>query len=139
MEASGWRIDEGGNKYIRVKGIRWYTNIEIKQRHVPLDLRGTYYKSNESAYPQYDGYDAINIDSVSGTRKVPGIPCDYDGVMGVPITFFDKYCPEQFEIIGVDRYTVPKEFLVGGRVAINGKPKYARILIRKKSEGGCNT
>ena len=52
--------------------------------------------------------------------------------MGVPITFMDKYNPEQFEIIGLDRYTVPKQFLVGGRVAINGQPRYARILIRRK-------
>ena len=77
-------------------------------------------------YPKYDNYEAINV------NKVSEIPCDYDGVMGVPITFMDSYNPEQFEIIGLDRYTVPKEFLVGGRVAINGKPKYARILIRKK-------
>jgi hypothetical protein len=53
--------------------------------------------------------------------------------MGVPISFIDKYNPNQFEIIGLDRYTVPKEFLVGGRVAINGKPRYARILIRRKA------
>ena len=56
------------------------------------------------------------------------------GVMGVPISFLDKYCPEQFEIVGLDRYTVPKEFLVGGRVAINGKSCYARVLVRKKVE-----
>ena len=55
-----------------------------------------------------------------------------NGIMGVPITFLDKYNPDQFEIIGIDRYTVPKEALVGGRVAINGKPRYARILIRRK-------
>ena len=55
--------------------------------------------------------------------------------MGVPITFMDKYNPEQFEIVGLDRYTVPKEFLVGGRVAIGGKPTYARILIRPKKGG----
>ncbi len=52
--------------------------------------------------------------------------------MGVPITFLEKYNPKQFEIIGIDRYTVPKKALVGGRVAINGKPRYARILIRRK-------
>ena len=63
-------------------------------------------------------------DCLSGTK------CN--GIMGVPITFLEKYNPEQFEIIGLDRYTVPQEFLVGGRVAINGKPKYARILIRRK-------
>lgn len=77
-------------------------------------------------YPTYDNYDAIEV------SKTADIPCDYDGAMGVPITFMDKYNPEQFEIIGLDRYTVPKEFLVGGRVAINGKSCYARILIRKR-------
>ena len=53
--------------------------------------------------------------------------------MGVPITFLDKYNPDQFEIIGIDRYTVPKSALIGGRLAINGQPKYARILIRRKA------
>jgi len=57
---------------------------------------------------------------------------DYFGKMGVPITFLDKYNPEQFEIIGLDRYTVPKEFLVGGRMAINGKSKFARIIIQRR-------
>ena len=57
------------------------------------------------------------------------------GVMGVPITFLDRYCPEQFEIVGLDRYTVPKQFLVGGRVAIDGKPRYARILVRRSLSG----
>ena len=59
-----------------------------------------------------------------------GAKCN--GIMGVPITFLDKYNPEQFEIIGLDRYTVPKESLVGGRLAVNGSTKYARILIRRK-------
>ena len=54
-----------------------------------------------------------------------------NGIIGVPITYLDKFCPEQFKIIGLDRYTVPKELLVGGRVALNGKPCYARILIQK--------
>lgn len=77
-------------------------------------------------YPKYDNYDAIEV------GKTSEIPCDYAGVMGVPVTFMDKYNPDQFEIIGLDRYTVSKQFLVGGRVAINGKPRYARILIRNK-------
>lgn len=108
---------------IRVSGVMWFTNLDTKKRHDWLDL---YKKYTPEEYPKYDNYDAINVD------KTTDIPLDYDGVMGVPITFLDKYCPEQFEILGLDRYTVPKEFLVGGRVAINGKPKYARILIRKK-------
>ena len=79
---------------------------------------------NENSYKRYDNYDAIEVPVTAG------IPSDYAGVMGVPISFLDKYCPEQFEIVGLDRYTVPKEALVGGRVAVAGKPRYARILIR---------
>ena len=77
-------------------------------------------------YPKYDNYDAINV------GKYSEIPMDYDGIMGVPVTFLDKYNPAQFEIIGLDRYTVPKEKLVGGRLTINGKIKFARILIKRK-------
>ena len=101
----------------------WFTNLDIDKRHEKLILFREY---SPDVYQKYDNYDAINVD------KVSDIPCDYDGIMGVPITFLDKYNPEQFEIIGLDRYTVPKEFLVGGRVAIDGKPKYARILVRNK-------
>ena len=103
--------------------IGWFTNLDVEKRHEKLILWKSY---TPYEYPKYDNYEAINV------NKVSEIPCDYDGVMGVPITFMDSYNPEQFEIIGLDRYTVPKEFLVGGRVAINGKPKYARILIRRK-------
>lgn len=103
--------------------IGWYTNLDIPKRHEKLIL---WKKYTPEEYPKYDNYDAINVD------KVAEIPVDYDGVMGVPITFLDKHNPEQFEIIGLDRYTVPNKYLVGGRVAINGKPKYARILIFKR-------
>ena len=118
-------IDKYGRKVGKVPAIAWYTNLDLKKRHEELILVKKY-AGHEDEYPKYDNYDAIEV------SKVANIPLDYDGVMGVPITFLDKYCPEQFEIIGLDRYTVPKEFLVGGRVAINGKPTYARILIRNK-------
>lgn len=123
LQAYEFRTDEQGNKFINVKGVRWFTNIDYEQRHEDLILFRQY---SPEEYPSYDNYDAIEV------SKTADIPCDYFGVMGVPISFLDKYSPEQFEIIGLDRYTVPKEFLVGGRVAINGKPKYARILIRRK-------
>ena len=123
LKAAGSRIDENGKKYIRVKGVRWFTNLDYKERHEDLDL---YKEYSSEEYPEYDNYNAVEV------SKTSDIPIDYDGIMGVPITFLDKYNPEQFEIVGLDRYTVPKEFLVGGRVAINGKPKYARILIRRK-------
>ena len=116
---------EDGKKWRRMGNICFFTNIDIDKRHEEMILYKTY---SPDEYPKYDGYDAIEV------SKTADIPCDYYGVMGVPITFIDKYNPEQFEIIGLDRYTVPKEFLVGGRVAINGKPKYARILIRRKQE-----
>ena len=112
-----------GHKYGKCPAISVFTNLDIAKRHEKLILRKKY-KPEE--YPRYDNYDAIEV------SKVSDIPVDYDGVMGVPITFMGKYNPDQFEIIGLDRYTVPKEFLVGGRVAINGKATYARILIRKK-------
>lgn len=91
MKAAGCGIDEDGRRFIRVKGVRWFTNIDIPQRHVPLDLRGNYYSPEK--YPHYDNFDAIEV------SKTGDIPCDYDGVMGVPITFLDKYCPDQFEIL----------------------------------------
>jgi hypothetical protein len=85
-----------------------------------------YRKYDADAYPKYDNYDAINID------KTCDIPMDYDGVMGVPITFFDKYCPSQFEIVGLDRY-VEDNPKYGHRFTIKNKETYARILIRRKS------
>lgn len=73
--------------------IGWFTNLDVAKRHEKLILWKHY---TPEEYPKYDNYDAINID------KVTDIPCDYDGVMGVPITFLDKYNPEQFEIVGMD-------------------------------------
>lgn len=76
---------------IRVSWVNWFTNLEIKKRHEDLILYKTY---NESEYPKYDNYDAINVDITKN------IPIDYIGAMWVPITFMDKYNPDQFEIIG---------------------------------------
>lgn len=92
LEASSCRIDEKGRKFIRVKGVRWYTNIEHKERHEEMIL---YRKYDPTVYPKYVNYDAIEV------SKTADIPCDYDGVMGVPITFMDKYNPDQFEIVGM--------------------------------------
>ena len=94
LTAASSRIDENGNKYIRVKGVRWYTNLDYKERHEDLILYKTYY-GNEDEYPKYDNYDAINIDVTKD------IPMDYKGAMGVPITFMDKYNPNQFEIVAL--------------------------------------
>lgn len=110
-----------GKKVMRVASICWFTNIEHSKLNLPLDL---YKKYNPKDYPKYDNYNAINVD------KVTDIPMDYDGVMGVPITFLDKYCPTQFEIVGIHGncydYTKPQKSLT-----INGKKVYKRIMIRK--------
>ena len=114
---------ENGQKYFSSGRIVWFTNLEIKKRHEDLILYKTY---NEAEYPKYDNYDAIEV---SKTKEIPG---NYKGAMGVPITFMDKYNPEQFEIIGIDRVLV--EELTGkiNRFFIDGKEKYARILIKNK-------
>jgi len=104
---------------IRVSGVNWFTNLKIQKRHEDLILYKTY-KGNEKNYPKYDNYDAINVD------KTKDIPVDYAGAMGVPITFLDKYNPDQFEIIKFRKGDDDKD------LAINGKFPYFRILIKNK-------
>jgi len=94
LNASGCGIDENGKKFIRVKGVRWFTNLDFKERHENLILYKHY---SPQDYPKYDNFNAINID------KTEEIPCDYDGMMGVPVTFLDKYNPDQFEILGITK------------------------------------
>ena len=89
VQSKGYNPDEN---YIATPAVCWFSNMEITKRHEKLDL---YKKYTPEEYPKYDNYDAINVD------KVSDIPIDYDGVMGVPITFLDKYNPDQFEIIGL--------------------------------------
>ncbi len=106
----------------KVQGLtRWLTNLEHKKRHEELDL---YKKYNPQEFPKYDNYDAINVD------KTADIPCDYYEPMGVPITFLDKYSPEQFEILGQIANTKVDEHNFGYPF-INGERKYARILIKR--------
>jgi hypothetical protein len=106
LNAAGWRVDENGVKYIRVKGVRWYTNLDHGRRHqkLPLmtvedNLRFSKHKeiNGKAAYDRYDNYDAIEVPFTDA------IPSDYDGVMGVPVTFLDKYNPDQFEILGYEK------------------------------------
>lgn len=92
LKAAGCRIDSKGKKYIRVKGVRWFTNIDYDERHEDIILYKNY---SSEEYPAYYKYDAIEV------NKVAEIPCDYNGLMGVPVTFLDKYNPEQFEIVGL--------------------------------------
>lgn len=140
LTAAGCGYDADGRPYIRVKGVRWFTNLDHNKRHEELDLYKTY---SPEDYPTYDNYDAINVD------KTADIPCDYNGVMGVPITFLDKYNPEQFEILGITqrnddpfktkKYTIAdypnaNDLNARGVIIVNGVPKtmYARILIRRR-------
>jgi hypothetical protein len=116
---------------IRVSGVVWFTNLDISKRHEDLIL---YKKYNSEEYPTYDNYDAINVNTTKD------IPMDYSGVMGVPITFLDKYNPEQFEILGLSASAGYNKEIVGipflgnkdARPLINGKNTYARIFIRNK-------
>ncbi|MDO4751317.1 MAG: adenine-specific methyltransferase EcoRI family protein [Akkermansia sp.] len=130
LNAAGYRVDENGVKFIRVKGVRWFTNMDYPQRHEGLILYKTY---NPDDYPTYDNYDAINVNF---TKEIPR---DYDGSIGVPITFLDKYNPEQFEILDAndfrksDKVKVKAHGLIKDKEgAINGSPKYVRILIKRK-------
>jgi hypothetical protein len=104
LNAAGWRIDKDGKKFLRIKGVRWFTNLDHGRRHQPLplmtmedNLRYSKHKEirGKKSYNRYDNYDAIEV------PYTDAIPSDYDGVMGVPISFLDKYSPEQFEIVGM--------------------------------------
>lgn len=106
---------------IRVSGVNWFTNLDIKKRHEELVLYKCY---TPEEYPTYDNYEAINVD------KTADIPCDYEGVMGVPITFLDKYCPQQFDIVGVLNHGCDSIYDLAKPI-INGKEIYTRILIRR--------
>lgn len=117
LNAAGCGVDTDGRKYIRVKGVRWFTNLDHNKRHEEMDLTCRY---SPEEYPHYDNYDAINVD------KTSDIPYNYPGAMGVPITFLDKYNPEQFEIIKFRKGNDDKD------LSINGKCPYFRILIRNK-------
>lgn len=158
LAAAGCRIDENGIKYIRVKGVRWFTNLDYKTRHEDVILYRTY---SPEKYPTYYNYDAIDV------NKVSEIPCDYYGEMGVPDNFIDVYNPDQFEIIGLGT-DVPKTMIhtvVGDqiqyirdgevvwstpytvserkagnslRISENGLPgklPYSRIIIRRRQHG----
>jgi hypothetical protein len=127
LTAAGYRVDEAGNKFVRVKGVRWFTNMDHSARHEKLIL---YKKYNPDEYPTYDNYDAIEV------SKTAEIPMDYPDAMGVPITFLDKYNPDQFEILG----------MTGGRDEFEAWPtkRYSNAVQiqpdgRKSSGGKVNT
>lgn len=123
LDAAGYRIDKDGIKYIRVKGVRWFTNLDVPIRHEALTL---YKQYTPDEYPSYDNYDAIEV------SKTADIPYDYDGAMGVPITYLDKYNPAQFEILGNLGSYAPDGYSLSGAIYINGRKIYKRILIKRK-------
>ena len=138
LNAAGCGVDESGRRFIRVKGVRWLTNLDSGRRHEPIALTCRY---TPDEYPRYENYDAIDV------GRTLNIPVDYDGIMGVPITFLDKHSPDQFEIImlanGNARTNVAPKTLAevgyrphsedrGGVGIIDGRRIYARILIRRK-------
>ena len=114
---------ENGIKYFSKGSIMWYTNLDHRKRHEGLMLHSKY---TPEEYPKYDNYDAINV------NKVVDIPIDYVGAMGVPITFLDRYNPNQFEILGIDRY-IENNPNYGKRFSVKGKETYARIIIKNKA------
>lgn len=126
-QANNTYLDSDGVRKAKFGNICWFTNLDLQKRHEELVL---YKRYSPEEYPKYDNYDAIEV------SKVSDIPCDYlpspecGGNMGVPITFLDKYNPEQFEIIG-------NEYELGiekGRVYVDGQRKYSRVFIRRKQE-----
>jgi len=117
LAAATTRVDMDGNRFLRVKGVRWFTNLDHRKRHEELIL---YKRYSPQEYPKYDNYDAIEV------SKTAEIPIDWDGAMGVPISFLDKHNPDQFEIVGADFQFIEKL----QRFYVRGNRKYARIVIR---------
>ena len=122
---------------IRVSGVTWFTNLDHQKHHEELILYRNYTPED---YPRYDNYDAIEV------SKTCDIPMDYDGVMGVPITFLDKYNPEQFEIVGATE-SEGKGFSNGlwnplsgvAQPLVSGKKAYKRIFIRRRRHQSCES
>ena len=123
LTAANSRVDKDGNKFVRVKGVRWFTNLDHRKRRVGFPL---YEKYSPEEFPQYDNYDAINV------NKTKEIPMDYDGNIGVPTSFMDKYSPDQFEIIGTDSALLSRINDSRGRFYLNGQRIFARIVIRHR-------
>lgn len=112
-------VNSEGQTIIATNNCLWLTNLELKQRNEELDLSKEY-AGNENDYPKYDNCNGINVD------KTQDIPRDYDGLMGVPITFLHRYNPNQFEIVKFRKGDDGKD------LSVNGKCTYFRILIKNK-------
>ena len=147
LTAAGWRVDDNGKKFIRVKGVRWFTNLDHGRRHQPIplmtmadNLKFSRHKEIKGriSYERCVNYNAIEVPFTDA------IPSDYDEAMGVPISFLDKYCPEQFEILGTSLQLANMDIIKKRLGKLNGGPRlyverdgelvrlYERIIIRKK-------
>lgn len=132
ITTKNWCKDETGKIFVKFNNIRWFTNLDHNFRMNSKLVLHEHYTTEK--YPKYDNYNAINV------NKVAEIPIDYDGAMGVPITFIDKYNPKQFEILGITSTWDKSEEVQSIRLpykgpmnaSVNGKQLYKRILIRKK-------
>lgn len=124
-KTKSFTINEKGEIIKNIMGVIWFTNLDHKKRHEPLDL---YKRYTPEEFPKYDNYDAIEV------SKVCDIPEDYKGIMGVPITFLDKYCPEQFEIVDINPHFFFSDVKIKQLTLHNvgRKDPYARILIKSK-------
>ncbi|WP_297788862.1 adenine-specific methyltransferase EcoRI family protein [uncultured Anaerococcus sp.] len=128
IQSKKTKLDTNGDIILNVAGVCWFTNLDIKKRHEDLILIKRY---NAEEYPKYDNYDAIEV------SKVKDIPYDYEGIMGVPITFMDKYSPYQFEVYGATE-SEGKGFSNGlwhedsgvSQPLVDEKRKYKRIFIK---------
>ena len=123
-KATDFKIDENGQKWRRMGNICWFTNLDFEKRHEKMLL---WKKYSPKAYPKYDNYDAIEV------GKTADIPCDWQGAIGVPITFMSQYNPDQFEILGLDDHRIE---WVGHGPKLHGKTMYRRIIIRLRAEKG---
>ena len=124
MTATASKVGKDGKKYVSIKSIRWFTNLDHKHRPKELILHKSYEKEPEF-FPKYDNYDAISVDSY---KDIPG---DYYGLIGVPISFMDYHCPEQFDIIGMN-CVKNGEAHSHEKCVLNGRMKYVRMIIRRK-------
>ena len=148
LDSAGWRVDESGQKYIRVKGVRWFTNIDHGRRHLPLPLMteaenikfSKHKEIKNIGYKSFVNFEALEVPFTDA------IPSDYEGLMGVPISFLDKYSPDQFEILGSSsELATPMSKIAKKGSYVQGGPSfyldngdgsysrvYNRIVIRKK-------
>ena len=121
-KATDFKIDENGQKWRRMGNICWFTNLDIEKRHEEMTLFRHY---TPEEYPKYDNYDAIDV------KKTTDIPCDYFGIMGVPITFMQYHNPSQFDLVGEFNHGQDSEFDLAVP-CVNGKVGFKRIAIRRK-------